>query len=123
MGLYLRSHNAVCRDEILDSARKGYKAWWAKEETKGVNLDTAANFSSWIKGYLNPFPNITKPMQFDIRKENGETVVSVRNRCGLHTEPWRGLHSSDEQFTKVFEKSVLTFSRKVCRLSCFYLGL
>ena len=59
-------------------------------------METAANFSQWIKPFLNNFPQITKPKQFDVYKLKEDTVVRVRDNCGIHSEPWRGLNPNEE---------------------------
>ena len=96
VGGYLRTHSAHDREGILTAARKGYRPWWAEQETKGVNLETAANFSAWIKPCLNDFPNIMKFQQFEIYRTDDETRVRARSRCGLHSEPWRGFNAGEE---------------------------
>jgi hypothetical protein len=126
VAVYLRCHAAHSRDAILNAVKISYNAWWAKDPTVTQNLETAANFSSFIGPYVTAFSGIMKPLQFEIFKKDNVTVVRTRKRCGSHTEPWRGLRARDEDSTPVcffvYVCSLLNCVRNVaCRFSEFNL--
>src|SRR5690349_2196927 len=64
LAAWLRTHATHDRNGVLNGARQGFRPWWAENVTKAENMETAANFSQWIKPFLNNFPQITKPKQF-----------------------------------------------------------
>jgi hypothetical protein len=104
---YLRNNPCYDRDDLEKAIQKCYRAWWQKLSTKTHKLETAANISEWLEPYINNLPEITKPLQMHLFKNDAKhVVVQQRDQCGLVDAIWKSMSGTIEpNFTEV---SILT---------------
>jgi hypothetical protein len=89
---YLRCNPCLDRDDLEKAIHICYHAWWQKKSTKTHKLETAANISDWLQPYINSLPEITKPLQMHLFKNDAKhVVVQQRDQCGLVDAKWKSM--------------------------------
>jgi hypothetical protein len=102
LSVYLECHNALNVVQLHDAVRRCYQTRDGHRAITG-HWDRCANFSHWIKPYLNNYDGISMFRQFRFSSVDGEVRVQSRKHTSDRGE-WAGIRG-DDAWTAVFKKN------------------
>jgi hypothetical protein len=102
LSVYLECHNAFNVDQLHDAVRRSYQSRDGHRAITG-HWDRCANYSHWVKHYLNNYDGISGFRQFRFSSVDGEVRVQSRQHTSDRGE-WAGIRGNDA-WTAVFKKN------------------
>jgi hypothetical protein len=87
--VYLKAHNATCRQELVSGLEKAFKP-----RVQCEHISSVANLRDWYeKGHLNPIFYHTEPLHFKFAMSDGRSVFYTK--LNASQDEWSTYPNSD----------------------------